>query len=176
MSDVIKRAYTTDSVGVTEGNIGNLGGMTSPPYASSFHGQQSGIQWQPEWGAERPNSQVVGETGYGNQPGTIGKKEDYWSACAQVYREMYEVLAPGSVAAIVVKDFVKAGKRVNLCDMTLELLVSLGYIPLERTLAMLWDIKPDGTVVERKSFFRRNAEKKGAPHIDWETVIWVGRL
>jgi hypothetical protein len=138
MSDVIRRAYTTDSVGLVEGNIGNLPGMVT-------------------------TSKKV-------------ESESYWDACAQVYRELYETLQPGSVCAIVVKDFVKDFKRVPLCDMTLELLVSLGYIPLEQTLAMLWDIKSDGSRVERKSFFRRNAEKKGAPPIDWECVLWVGRL
>jgi hypothetical protein len=111
--------------------------------------------------------------------GNIGQlaieKEDYWSACSAVYRGLFELLPSGSVACVVVKDFVKARKRVNLCDMTLEVLVSVGFIPLERTFAMLWDIKADGTRVERKSFFRRVAEKNGSPPIDWEECLWVLR-
>ena len=33
--------------------------------------------------------------------------------------------------------------------------------------------KSDPIHKERKSFFRRLAEKKGSPPIDWEEVIWA---
>ena len=33
--------------------------------------------------------------------------------------------------------------------------------------------KAGSKLIERKSFFRRLAEKKGAPPIDWEEVIWA---
>jgi len=123
--------------------------------------------------------------GYGIADGQIGREsgETYWSACAQVYRQMGLALKPGGVAAIVLKDYVKAGKRVPLCDDTCRLLESLGFEVFERT--RCWLVKETvepglfGDVIrrkERKSFFRRLAEQKGSPRIDWEEVIWCRKL
>ena len=61
------------------------------------------------------------------------------------------------------------------------MLESLGFEPVERIRAML--VKEDRQpglfgedvvkTTERKSFFRRLAEKKGSPRIDWEEVLMV---
>jgi len=87
------------------------------------------------------------------------------------------------MAAVVLKDYVKAGKRVPLCDDTARLLESLGFRVFERT--RCWLVKEEthpslfgGTVTKtksRKSFFRRLAERKGSPRIDYEEVLW-GRM
>ena len=90
------------------------------------------------------------------------------------------MLKPGGLLVVVVKDYVKGGKRVPLCDQTLELLQRLGFEPVERIRAML--VKETREVglfgehvnrKERKSFFRRLAEHKGSPRIDWEEVLCV---
>jgi hypothetical protein len=84
------------------------------------------------------------------------------------------------VLVVVVKSYVKAGKRVPLPMQTLKLLIHLGFTPIERIKAMLVEetVTPglfgDVTKIkERKSFFRRLAEKKGSPRIDFEEVLIV---
>ena len=103
----------------------------------------------------------------------------------QVYSSMFRALKHGGVAAIVVKDFVRNGRRMTLCDDTVLLLNHVGFVTIERIRAMLtreYEV-PDlfeGTTTkrkDRKSFFRRVAESKmpadDPRRIDWEEVIFV---
>jgi hypothetical protein len=190
-----KRSY-----GTTPGQIGALkegtlaGVVTSPPYEGTnvidlprgTEGNASGgIGTQFRMG-NRPQGAAKGSAGgYGETDGQIGytNGDTYWQAMHAVYGQMHLAMKPGAVAAIVVKDYVKAGKRVPLCDDTCTLLAHLGFDVFERTRAML--VKRDehpslfdgGEAVvkttQRKSFFRRLAESKGSPPIDWEEVIWA---
>ena len=133
------------------------------------------------WPSTRKASNLRQED-YGFTPGQIGNDSDetYWSACAQVYQQCRLVLKPGGYLVVVVKSYVKHGKIVDLPGDTARLLESLGFHVFERTRA--WLVKHDeqpslfgGKITkttERKSFFRRLAEKKGSPRIDWEEVIW----
>lgn len=113
------------------------------------------------------------------------QKQTYWEAMLEVYSATFRALKPGGVMAIVVKDFVKDGRRQRLCDDTLKLLQHIGFEGLERARAMLvqeWTA-PDlftGTSTTRKtrkSFFRRHLEKDLAAddqrRIDWEEVLFV---
>lgn len=120
---------------------------------------------------------------YGREAGQIGndKGETYWSAMAQVYASCFLAIKPGGVIAVVVKDYVSKKKRVRLCDDTERLLHHCGFTVIERVHAMLVQQTKhndlfEGTVTEtkqRKSFFRRLAEKKGSPPIDYEEVIFA---
>ena len=64
---------------------------------------------------------------------------------------------------------------------TLKLLISLGFTPVERIKAMLvtksvnHGLFGEDIITEkaRKSFFRRLAESKGSPKIDWEEILVV---
>jgi DNA modification methylase len=129
-----------------------------------------------------PNSNLRID-GYGTCPEQIGneKGQTYWQAMRQVYGQCFLALRPGGVMCVVVKDYVKDKKRVPLCDDTLRLLTHLGFEPVVRIHAMLTREHRHaglfgGTIVtrkERKSFFRRLAEKKGSPRIDHEEVLVV---
>lgn len=174
--------------GSEEGQIGALkveGVLTSPPYENSLRGQQDGIDWEKakqngEFGKNHSKGPSCHAT-YGGTQGQIAasKGETYWQAMAQVYASCFRSIVPGGCIAIVVKDYVKNKKRVRLCDDTLKLLQHVGFVPVERIHAMLVEEYAakdlfDGDVVtrrERKSFFRRLAEKKGSPRIDWEEVL-----
>lgn len=158
------------------------GSVTSPPYADSIH-DGNGIDASKLTGNKAgKNSQAKAE-GYGDSAGQIGREagETYWAAMAKVYASLFLALKPGGYAAIVVKDYVKEKARVPLCDDTLRLLCHVGFEPVERAHAMLVEHSAHddlfhGTVTrkkERKSFFRRLAEKKGSPAIDYEEVLFV---
>jgi hypothetical protein len=90
----------------------------------------------------------------------------------------------GGMAIWVVKDFVRKGKRVPFSDQWQALCEQQGFRLVCRHKAML--VKRHGEqdtifgdsqqiTTQRKSFFRRLAEKKGSPAIDWEDVICLER-
>ena len=103
---------------------------------------------------------------------------------SKVYASVHAALRPGGILCCVIKDYVRAGQRVPLCDQTLALLRHVGFTPVERVHAML--VKETRTpglfsevikTVARKSFFRRLFEAKLPPdsdcRIDWEVVLFV---
>ena len=106
---------------------------------------------------------------------------EYWGAVSLIYQQLYDLFQPGGTAAIVLKSFVRAGKIVDLPQMTLDLLVSQGWEPMAEIQAMLTAEHTQGSMLEevpdyrktRQSFFRRLATKKGAPAIDAEVVLVV---
>lgn len=127
---------------------------------------------------------VMQNNGYGGGPGCIGNAtgETYWSAMRLVYASMRDAMKPGAFAAVVVKSYVKKGKIVDLPSQTVQLLEHLGFKVFLRVRAMLTKTETHeglfGKVTkkkERKSFFRRLAESKGSPAIDFEEVIFARR-
>lgn len=176
--------------GTTEGQLGAMpegdpqGAITSPPYEDSLE-KANGIDPSKIKTAAGPNSQALSTTSYGDTDGQIGatKGDTYWGAVADIYRGIYNLLPPGGAFAVVVKDFVRNKKRVPLCDNTADLLQAIGFDIPERVRASLvkeiqqpinmFTNESTPKVVQRKSFFRRLAENKGSPRIDWEEVIWA---
>jgi hypothetical protein len=174
-------------------------GANDPIFAGKFRGPQQYSEESPtdgRLGGDRnsvaarkarqdrvASVQNIGEivSQSGASPTGLVNVETYWQAMHAVYSQMLQAMNPGAVAAIVVKDYVSKGKRVPLCDDTCRLLEHLGFTVFERT--RCWLVKEHrqpglfgGEHVERterKSFFRRLAEKKGSPRIDWEEVIWA---
>lgn len=176
----------------TPGNIGNAKAgsvdavISSPPYESKQLSNHDSPKNYAEMEKTWPNKSFgrsVG-LGYGISDGQIGDTsgDSYWQAMDAVYRQCHAAIKPGGHAAIVIKDYIAKGKRVPLCDDTLRLLQHAGFEPVERVRAML--VKETthaglfGDITEtkaRKSFFRRLAEAKGSPPIDWEEVLFVRR-
>jgi hypothetical protein len=104
----------------------------------------------------------------------------FWSAARVIVSQCYQALAPGGHAVWVVKDFVRNKQRVDFTGQWRELCESCGFVTLHEHKAWLVEDRGgqyalNGDLVkkrvERKSFFRRLAEKKGSPRIDWETVL-----
>lgn len=121
---------------------------------------------------------------YGSTDGQIGVQsgETFWAAAADIVAQCYEILKPGGVAIWVTKDFVRKGKRVPFGDQWQALCESRGFVLACRHRAMLVehygeqdDLFGEAKQLQtsRKSFFRRLAENKGSPAIDWEDVICV---
>jgi tRNA G10 N-methylase Trm11 len=111
----------------------------------------------------------------------VAQGETFWSAALDIVRESYAVLKPGGTAVWVVKMFVRDKQLVDFPGDWRKLCESVGFETVTEVHAMLVAEETrtdlfDGPVVkrrERKSFFRRLAEKKGSPRIDWETVYFM---
>jgi hypothetical protein len=175
--------------GEAPGNVGNLAAgdagavVTSPPWEDGGMGDA-----RPFGGMKTPvprtkNTGGGGLTDYGTAPGQVGalRQETYWSAMAVIWQQAYLALRPNGVLCAVLKDFVRAKKRVPLCDQTWRLLLSLGFTPVERIRCLLSEETREpslfgGVEVRRKSresFFRRLSRKRGTPEIPWEEILVV---
>lgn len=120
-----------------------------------------------------------------NAVGQIGKEssETYWQAMNLVYSSTFRAIKPGGYIAVVVKDYVSKKQRVPLCDDTVRLLEHCGFEMVERVHAMLVSETQHKDLFtesgyrtqtrSRKSFFRRLAEKKGSPPINYEEVLFA---
>lgn len=119
---------------------------------------------------------------YGATPGQLQQEtgETFWQAAAEIAEQCRIVLQPGGHAIWVTKDFVRNKVRVPFGCQWQALCEAHGFKLVCRHQAMLVahhgeqdDIFGDTKMLktERKSFFRRLAEKKGSPEINWEDVI-----
>jgi hypothetical protein len=179
--------------GVTAGQVGAMkegefqACVTSPPWEKSINDGADHARMReryPAWGLNPDGSNrmaaSVGQD-YGKEDGQVGNEsgETYWQAVAAIYAEVFALLRPGGHIALIVKDYVHNKQRQPLCHRTWALLQHVGFLPVTRIYAMLgrkWQEEMlTGETVEReksrKSFFRRLAERKGTPKIDWEEVL-----
>jgi DNA modification methylase len=184
--------------GKSDGQIDNLATgdvhavVTSPPWEKNCEGdiKRHKVNFLPDNGkghyaspaAKERAMQKAEQKVYGDTDGQIGQetKESYWMAMKLVYAQCHLAIKPGGYIAVVIKDYVKDKQRVPLCDDTVKLLEHLGFELVERVHAMLVKETRHGDLfnghttskTERKSFFRRLAESKGSPPIDFEQVIF----
>ena len=121
-----------------------------------------------------------GQDGYGETEGNIGndKGETFWQAARQIVSECHKILKPGGHAIWVVKAFVRKGKIVDFPGDWRRLCEDQGFRTVHEHHAMLVKetrheglFEPIVEKKERKSFFRRLAESKGSPPIDYEVVL-----
>lgn len=170
--------------------------VTSPPYENSVNQSSGANDTEARIGRMRQAdidvSQKVNVGGangvvrqaqvYGNSNGQIGATSGntFWSAARLILEQCYQVLQPGGVAVFVCKDFVKSGTRLPFSDQWSQLCVAVGFEPMAHFRAWLVKPGPIQTALigedmdhtkEHKSFFRRLAEQKGSPRIDWEDVV-----
>lgn len=185
---------------LTEGDVNAV--VTSPPWGANCAGGvgahklkdpdkfaiemsrlQRGHAASPE--ARRKQFSRAAEQVYGDSDGSIGKEsaETYWQAMNLVYAATFRAIKPGGYIAVVVKDYVSKKQRVRLCDDTVRLLEHCGFEMVERVQAMLVSETQHKDLFtesgyrtqtrSRKSFFRRLAEKKGSPPINYEEVLFA---
>lgn len=107
-------------------------------------------------------------------------KETYCRAMLRVYQQMHAVLRPGGVVALVTKNPVRDGRLRRLDLDTVRLMAAAGFEFIERCEAMLAEETelpdlfgpPQVKRKERKSFFKRLAERNGSPRVDHEDVLF----
>jgi len=181
--------------GNSEGQIGKMKGgdlngiVTSPPYEESLGHNRGKAGAEREASGKYKQGYTTGEITkeyYSHNPDNIGneKSKSYWEAMYKVYSECHKALKSGGYLVVVVKAYVKNKRRVPLPQQTLKLLIHLGFEPIERIKAMLTEETIQGNLFgsdivktkSRKSFFRRLAENRGSPKIDWEEVLIVRKI
>jgi hypothetical protein len=176
--------------GVTPGQLDKMqlgdymAAISSPPYEGSQGSPSLGSADKPDWGVA--GGDIVARRGlsadYGITEGQIGQTsgDTFWTAAREIVEQVYQVLAPGGHAIWVVKGFVKNKAYVDFPGQWRELCEAVGFASVHEHRAMLvrhqgTSLTIDGGEVEHhvssKSFFRRLAEKNGAPPIDYETVL-----
>ncbi len=157
---------------------GFSGIVSSPPYQTGGHHEHQMDAWNTN-GRGQSGKQM---SGYADEsPGQLqGHGDDFWTAAAAIVSRCYQVLRPGGVAIWVVKAFVRNKQIVPFPDQWRQLCEACGFQFLHEHRA--WVVEERGAQhtifgdveeykVERKSFFRRLAEKNGSPRVDWETVL-----
>jgi hypothetical protein len=132
--------------------------------------------------AKQNQSDLNGKINLGsiNTFGNNGKHLDtFWTEAKKIVAQTYAALRPGGHAIWIVKSFVRNKALVDFPGQWRALCESVGFVTLHEHHAMLVDDKGTQTAIdgnhkqhktERKSFFRRLAEKKGSPEINFETV------
>jgi hypothetical protein len=165
--------------GKTDGQLGIMRGdgfetvITSPPYEGGGHHKHQMDSYNKNGGGqfEKQNS------GYGEGDAFA---DDFWLAARIVIEQVYLALTPGGHAVWVCKDFVQNHERVPFCDRWRQLCEAVGFVTVHEHHASLVHHKGSsqtlegGTIhhkTESKSLFRRIAENKGAPKIDYEVVF-----
>ena len=119
---------------------------------------------------------------YGDTEGQLGttQGDTFWAAAKTILEQTFQVLRPGGHAIWVTKRYVRDGKIVDFSADWVRLCESVGFELLHWHKAMLVEhhgeqhdlfSEPKKISTERKSFFRRLAEKKNSPRIDWEDVL-----
>jgi len=192
-----------DGYGKSEGQLSSMRGegfeaaVSSPPYeAMQVEKNTKSIDRSKQYEAYKRSgggqtfeqfcrTKDIHSQGYGNSEGQLSAEsgDDFWMAARVIVEQVYSALESGGHACWVVKDYVKNKQVVPFSDQWRQLCEAVGFETLHEHRAMLVHHKGkqgmlEGGVhevkTESKSFFRRLAEKKGSPRIDWE-VVWCMR-
>lgn len=165
--------------------------MSSPPYWSTRLDQNvdpegTARRMRREGYSEREIAHITSNamTGhYGTSNGQLSTDANFWAGASMVVDNCHRILAPGGVAVWVVRNWVKEGKLVEFSCMWADLCVSRGFKVDRRVYAtnsIRWEEEvlfgePIKRATDWKSFFRRMAEKKGAPPVDWDDIIFMSK-
>lgn len=197
VSDFMNRAYTVDRQGQDERNLAGLpqtgfeAAVSSPPYSAEALGHAGAGNEIDE--GKRLHSRCNNNQ-YGEADGQLGnqKGEDFWSASRIILEQLFQVIVPGGHAVFVVKAFVRNKKIVDFPAQWAQLCEVVGFKLLHDHHALLTEHKAKQPAMDdfdvqgetwrlvtrdrdhsvaRKSFFRRLAESKGSPKIDYENVL-----
>jgi len=174
----------------TEGNLGNLKSgdvdcvISSPPYEASLDRSKNAGRVE-NIKRRKKKMEYGGLASYSSNENQLGnyKGDTFWQTAKTIVEQCYQILKPGGHAIWVVKSFVRKGKIVDFPSDWQRLCESVGFKTVCIHHAMLVKETTHKTLFghtevkkkERKSFFRRLAESKGSPRIDYEVVLCMQR-
>lgn len=167
--------------GDSAGQLGRMHSVSSPPWQQNGAnlGDVADTKGMRQEISQRSHGR---DAAYGVTGGQLGNDttDDFWSAASLIMSEVAAVLPPGAFAVWVCKRFVRDGAIVEFSQQWATLGEHHGFETVEWIRAWLVEEQAgqmtlEGDVKrktrERKSFFRRLAESKGSPRVDWEDVI-----
>ena len=153
--------------------------VSSPPFSNTEGTADDNFRY---------HGKKLGTTGkhYGESEGQLGNKQDqtFWQAAKIIVEQCHQILKPGGMAIWVVKAFVRNKKKVDFPGDWRRLCESIGFETVCEHHAMLVKETRETGIFgdeiikkkERKSFFRRLAENKGSPKIDFEVVLCCQKM
>lgn len=158
-----------------EGSIDTV--ISSPPYEEGigYGGKMTEIDKKKALYIANSERYSRNKSNLGNSSG-----DTFWSASHEIVQQCFNLLKSNGHAIWVTKDYIKNKKRVPFTDRWIALCESVGFRLVCHHHAMLVENYgsqltitggEEDIATERKSFFRRLAEKKGSPRVDWEDVI-----
>jgi hypothetical protein len=174
--------------GQTPGNLGNLKPgdvsaiISSPPYEGQVAAQDIEFYQKKcrQTGRNPESPHAQGISSYGASQGQLGNTQGptFWEAARDIVAQCLQILRPGGYAIWVVKDFVRAKKRVDFTGDWRKLCEAAGFQTLHEHHAMLY--KEDRFVAfwgeeiidrtNRNSFFRTLTNNKAGWAAYWEIV------
>ena len=157
--------------------------VSSPP----FLGQTASAPAAKRGGILASDSKRKGDMSlqaeYGESPGQLAseKPESFWQAAEAILGQAHACLPIGGPAVFICKDAVKNGERFPFSQMWADLCQRQGFRLVKYVRA--WQVEKYGQQSfmfgdsvdlgkQHKSFFRLNAEAKGAPRIDHEDILF----
>ena len=166
---------------MAEGDVAAV--ISSPPYENSAEGKEGSRHHRA--GASVRDARLgrsCQDFNYGGGAENVGNLngDTFWQAASDIVAQCHMILRPGGHAIWITKDFVRKGTRVPFGDQWQALCEAQGFRLVCRHRAMLVTHhgeqdglfgEPTKVSTSRKSFFRRLAEAKGSPAIDWEDVL-----
>ena len=180
-----KREETRSGYGQTPGNLGNLKPgdvnliLSSPPYEKA-HSPNTSESDVLNKNRKDLRKWAWNQTQQGETEGQLGNSQGptFWEAARDIVAQCLQILRPGGVAIWVVKDFVRAKKRVDFTGDWRKLCEAVGFQTLHEHHAMLY--KEDRFVAfwgeeiidrtNRNSFFRTLTNNKAGWAAYWEIV------
>jgi len=169
----------------SKGNLGNLRPgdvsaiISSPPYEKA-HSPNTSESDVLNKNRKDLRKWAWNQTQQGETEGQLGNSQGptFWEAARDIVAQCLQILRPGGYAIWVVKDFVRAKKRVDFTGDWRKLCESVGFTTIHEHHALLVKetkhstfFGTETTIKARKSFFRRLCESKGSPRIDFEVVL-----
>ena len=163
--------------------------LSSPPYEASIHAKGDGIDWtkaqrgghSKESGTPRTPARGAIADGYGDGANLGNQSGDtFWSAARIILENCFALLRPGAHAIWVLGPYVRKGQLVDFPDQWRQLCEAVGFKTLH--VHRCPKVETYGTqrntaggdetdTVERVSFFRRLANRKGGARVDYEQVL-----
>jgi len=183
-----------EGYGTTEGQLAqyprgtsqDVMGVSSPPSMSSDKKPTALGTGRPTRAEGDGAGRNTGDDHDPTSPGQLGTEGPltFWHAASQVMAEVAAILPPGATAVWICQSFVRDNALVDFPGDWERLCVHHGFRTVERILASRTETYGEQTslfngvqpvTVERIGFFRRLAQKKGAPVIPGEWILIMRR-
>lgn len=148
--------------------------LCSPPYAFETgkgitperlaRMQTMGTSWRNKVNGQTGSCWTGGMRYEGGQNNAGNKSgRNYWRDMTAIYQRCADLLPPGGHLILVLKDHYRRGRRICICDQTVEVVEGLGMgVKL---------LARHGRFIDRPSIWQRRRKEAGLPIVDVEEAL-----